>query len=250
MTNSGPVFTQVALSATDAQVKIDKFNLAITKAFGENNYTEAYRLINDIFGRGSDEAAESINALSNSLNLLNATTAATKLSDQGKLVQDLLKLPEQIAKGDFSKYGELVTEFGFDTVNAVLENGTAGLGAFFTEQKTNFTNSINQAIANIRATRTAIGGDLSISEVEQIESLKLMLAYYEQIAGVEQLRAAVLKEVKDTVKETNDLYSLQDKLIKSGMAQDNPFIQMLDKAIDASENSSLTALQDQVEKKE
>jgi hypothetical protein len=32
------------------------------------------------------------------------------------------------------------------------------------------------------------------------------------------------------------------------MAKDNPFIQMLDKAIDASENSSLTALQDQVEK--
>jgi hypothetical protein len=75
-----------------------------------------------------------------------------------------------------------------------------------------------------------------------------MLAYYDQIAGVEQLRAAVLKEVKDTVKETNDLYSLQDKLLKSGMAKDNPFMQMLDKAITVSENSSLTALQEQVEK--
>jgi TP901 family phage tail tape measure protein len=244
----GPVYEQVAISATEAALRVSKFNDAITEAFGKDNYAAAYDLINDIFGKGTPEAAESINLLSNSLRLLNATTAATKLSDQGKLVQDLLKLPEQIAKGDFSKYGELVTEFGFDTVNAVLENGTAGLGAFFTEQKTNFTNSINQAIANIRATRTAIGGNLSVSEVEQIESLKLMLAYYEQIAGVEQLRAAVLKEVKDTVKETNDLYSLQDKLLKSGMAKDNPFIKMLDKAIDASENSSLTALEAQVER--
>jgi TP901 family phage tail tape measure protein len=244
----GPVFEQVAISATEAALRVLKFNDAITQAFGRDDYAEAYKKINEIFGQGSAEAAESINLLSNSLRLLNATTAATNLSDQGKLVQDLLKLPEQIAKGDFSKYGELVTEFGFDAVNAVLENGTAGLGAFFTKQKTDFTNSVNQAIANIRATRTAIGGDLSLSEVEQIAQLELMLIYYEQIAGVEQLRAAVLKEVKDTVKETNDLYSLQDKLLKSGMAKDNPFIQMLDKAIDASENSSLTALQDQVEK--
>jgi TP901 family phage tail tape measure protein len=243
-------FAVISKMFTDTQIteKMEKFNDVITKAFGEDKYAAAYNLINDIFGKGSDAAKESINELSNSLRLLNATTAATNLSDQGKLVQDLLKLPEQIAKGDFSKYGELVTEFGFDAVNAVLENGTAGLGAFFTKQKTDFTNSVYQAINNIRATRTAIGGDLSLSEVEQIEQLKLMLIYYDQIAGVEQLRAAVLKEVKDTVKETNDLYSLQDKLLKSGMAKDNPFIQMLDKAILASENSSLTALEAQVEK--
>jgi TP901 family phage tail tape measure protein len=243
---------------TDTEIaeKMRQFNDVITAVFTEtedfSNFGQAYQKILDIFGN-TPEAIEAINALSNSLSLLNATTAATKLSDQGKLVQDLLKLPEQIAKGDFSKYGELVTEFGFDTVNAVLQNGTAGLDAFFTKQKTDFTNSINEAIANIRATRTAIGeaggeGNLSRSELEQIAQLELMLIYYEQIAGVEQLRAAVLKEVKDTVKETNDLYSLQDKLIKSGMAQDNPFIKMLDKAILASENSSLTALQDQVEK--
>jgi TP901 family phage tail tape measure protein len=243
-------FAVISKMFTDTQIteKMEKFNDVITKAFGEDKYAAAYNLINDIFGKGSDAAKESINELSNSLRLLNATTAATNLSDQGKLVQDLLKLPEQIAKGDFSKYGELVTEFGFDAVNAVLEKGTAGLGAFFTKQKTDFTKSINQAITNIRATRTAIGGDLSLSEVEQIEQLKLMLVYYDQIAGVEQLRAAVLKEVKDTVKETNDLYSLQDKLLKSGMAQNNPFIQMLDKAILASENSSLTALEAQVER--
>ena len=243
-------FAVISKMFTDTQIteKMEDFNDVITKAFGEDNYASAYELINGIFGQGSIEAKESINLLSNSLRLLNATTAATNLSDQGKLVQDLLKLPEQIAKGDFSKYSELVNEFSFEAVNAVLESGTAGLDKFFEEEKKDFTDSINNAIENIQATRAAIGGNLEKPELEQIAQLELMLTYYEQIAGVEQLRAAVLKEVKDTVKETNDLYSLQDKLIKSGMAEDNPFIKMLDKAILVSENSSLTALQEQVEK--
>ena len=251
-------FAVISKMFTDTQIteKMRKFNDVITAAFSEtedfSNFGLAYQKILEIFGN-TPEAIEAINTLSNSLNLLNATTAATSISDQGKLIQDLLKLPEQIAKGDFSKYGELVTEFGFDAVNAVLENGTTNLDTFFANEKQKFEDSINAAIANIRATRVAIGqagglGTLSPAELEQIAQLELMLEYYDQIAGVEQLRVAVLKEVKDIVKETNDLYSLQDKLLKSGMAKDNPFIQMLDKAIDASENSSLTALQDQVEK--
>ena len=245
-----------AFTDREIEQKMLNFNEAIKLAFSDtqnfSNFGLAYQKILEIFGN-TPEAQEAINQLSNSLKLLNATTAASSISDQGKLIQDLLKLPEQIAKGDFSKYGELVTEFGFDAVNAVLENGTTNLDTFFANEKQKFEDSINAAIANIRATRVAIGqagglGTLSPAELEQIAQLELMLEYYDQIAGVEQLRAAVLKEVKDTVKETNDLYSLQDKLIKSGMAQDNPFIQMLDKAILASENSSLSALQDQVEK--
>jgi hypothetical protein len=243
----GPVYEQVAISATEAALRVSKFNDAITQAFGRDDYAEAYKKINEIFGQGSAEAAESINLLSNSLRLLNATTAATNLSDQGKLVQDLLKLPEQIEKGDFSKYGELVTEFGFDAVNSVLENGTANLDEFFAEEKEKFEKSINSAIANIIATRTALGGDLSFSEVEQIEQLELMLTYYEQIAGVEQLRAAVLKEVKDTVKETNDLYSLQEKLLSGGMSANDDFMEMLDKAIELSETNTLARLNEQIE---
>jgi TP901 family phage tail tape measure protein len=226
------------------------YNEALSLAFGEDKYDEAYALINDIFGKGSQEAAIQINALSSALNLLNSTTAATELTDQGKNVQDLLKLPEQIAKGDFSKYSDMVAAFGFDTVDKLLKGGTSSLTDFFKENKEEFEEEINKSIANIEAQFYATneaGKALGDAEKEQIAQLQLMLKYYDQIAGVEQFRAAKVKEVKDLLKETNDLYALQEKLSKGGMSANNPFMMLLDKITSASESEALSKLGTQLQ---
>jgi TP901 family phage tail tape measure protein len=238
---------------SDQQIagKMTEFNNAITAAFSASNYARAYELINTIFGTGSLEAVQTINELSDALNLLNSTTAATRVSDQGKLIENLLKLPEQVAKGDLSNFTELVAEFGFQAVNAVLSGSAPALDAFMATQKTKFETDILDAIKNIRDANRAINYgvlDLSDAEADQIAQLELMLEYYERIAGVELLRKSRLDEVKSIVKETNDLYSLQTKLLEGGMSGSDDFMKMLDKAIEASEEEALAKLGTQLEK--
>jgi TP901 family phage tail tape measure protein len=230
--------------------KLKQYSDALSAAFGKNaDYSGAYNLINNIFGKGSADAAIEINNLSKALNLLNVTTAATSLTEQSKNIQDLLKLPEQIAKGDFSKYSDMVAAFGFETVDKLLKGGTSSLTDFFKTNKEDFEKEINKSIKNIEAQFYAINSSnatLGDAEKEQINQLRLMLNYYDQIAGIEQFRASKVKEIKDTIKETNDLYSLQEKLAKGGMSADNAFMKFLDKAIAVSESNSLTNLGNQL----
>jgi TP901 family phage tail tape measure protein len=244
---SGGYFETYSKDLNEINRLMGLYSDALSAAFDPNDpsYTTAYNLINQIFGTGTEEAIRQINALSNSLGLLNSTTAATAISDQGKNIQDLLKLPEQIAKGDFSKYSDMVAAFGEETVNKLLKGGTASLTDFFAENKKDFEDEINKSIENIKAQFYATneaGTQLGAAQQEQIAQLQLMLSYYDQIAGVEQFRAAKVKEVKDLLKETNDLYALQEKLSKGGMSADNPFMKLLDKLTNASESEALSKL--------
>jgi TP901 family phage tail tape measure protein len=243
----GNAFEDVPLTAEEQSAKLEMYGDAMEKAFNAKTveeYTGAYDDLRKVFG---GDFKEEVVKLSSALGLLNATTAATTLSDQGKNIQSLLKLPEQIAKGDFSNYSDMVAEFGIEAVNSLLQGGATELDSFFTTQKNLFKDNIEKSIANIRATREALGGDLSDGEVEQIAQLELMLDYYDQIAGVEQLRVAKVKEVKDLLKETNDLYALQEKLSKGGMSADNPFMKLLDKLTTASESQALSKLGTQLQ---
>jgi hypothetical protein len=144
----------------------------------------------------------------------------------------------------------MVAAFGFETVDKLLKEGTSSLTDFFKENKEEFEQEINKSIANIEAQFYATneaGKALGNAEKEQIAQLELMLKYYDQIAGVEQFRAAKVKEVKDLLKETNDLYALQEKLSKGGMSENNPFMRLLDKLTSASESQALSKLGTQLQ---
>ena len=247
---TGTEDVDVSLSTEEQEAAFARYGEALNLAFSDQNYDAAYRIINDVFGERTPEAVRQINLLSNSLGLLNSTTAATALTEQSKLVDKLLKLPEDISKGNFDNYAELVEEFGFDVVNGILQGGTASLGGFFEEERSNFIARIQQSIANIRAQREAISGvgaALLDSEQDQVDSLLLMIDYYDRIAGVEQLRIATLKEIKDIVKETNDLYSLQERLLAGGMSGTDSFIGILNELIKISESNALGILKNQLD---
>jgi hypothetical protein len=237
---------------TAVQSMMTEYSEAVALLFS-GEFEEGYADIFTALSRLGDPSlvVSGINEISNALGLLNATTAATSLQDSGKLVDNLLKLPEQIAKGDFSKFTELVAEFGFEQVNAILQGSAPALDAFMATQKTKFETDIIAAIDNIKASNRVLNEgvlDLSDAEADQIAQLELMLEYYERIAGVELLRKSRLDEVKSIVKETNDLYSLQTKLLEGGMSGSDDFMKMLDKAIEASEEEALAKLGTQLEK--
>ena len=190
-------------------------------------------------GRMTAEAASQfITNLSNSIKVLSTGEVAGLLKDQMDLSKKLFTLPEQISKGDFTNFAELVEIYGIEGTRAIFSGNTQVLTQFFDAQNKKVTDQIKESIALIEETSNAkaILGTLTPDQKklydQQIEAYELMLNYYEKLATAEQLRNYRLAKAKDILKEMNDLLSLQEKLLNLGIS--SPFLQILDQMADTS----------------
>ena len=164
-----------------------------------------------------DEIKRIILNVSNMIKTLSTKEVATMLKDQMDLAKKIFDLPNQIAKGDFSQFAELVEEYGLDATKAILSGDAAQLEKFFDAQNQKAIAQIDESIEKIHATAKALGRTLTDTEKQQIAALDLMRTYYSDIATEEQLRNFRLNEAKNTLKQMNDILALQQKLIDLGL---------------------------------
>jgi hypothetical protein len=162
------------------------------------------------------KANELILELSNSINTISFEDAGKKLKDQMDDVKKIFDLAGQMAKGDFSKFSEMVAEYGLEDVKKFLSKDIDDVLDVITEANQEAIVSINERIAVIEgtaATRGTTGTPLTDIEKEEIAALEILLQYYEEIAVEEALRNFRLNEAKELLKQSTDLLSLQQKLM-------------------------------------
>jgi TP901 family phage tail tape measure protein len=227
-------------------------NLFSNTASGvESGFTQLNSMLGALYSSGRmtlQQASEFIIELSNSIKTLSTDQVASLLKDQMELSKKLFTLPEQIAKGDFTNFAELVEVYGIEGTRAIFSGNTEVLTSFFNEQNKKVTDQIEESIALIRKTaevRENFGGSaLTRVEQQQIEALQLMLDYYETLATAEQLRNYRLGEAKDILKEMNDLLSLQEKLLNLGISA--PFLETIEQMVDSYYTSGIGFLTTQL----
>lgn len=169
-------------------------------------------------GRVSAEQADQlILEISNSIKTLSSEAVATLLKDQMDLSKKLFTIPEQISKGDFKNFTELIEKYGVEATKAIFSGGTDTLRQFFDAQNAEAIAQINESIALIERTAQSLGRDPTPIELQQIEALRLMRSFYEDLATEEQLRNFRLNEAKNILKDMNSLLSLQEKLVNLGI---------------------------------
>ena len=185
-------------------------------------------------GFSEEEYASFINQFSQQIRTLNATQSADLIKSQRQTQEDLFKLREDMLKGDFTKYQDLVAQYGLDAVNDLLnggDNSDEAIATFFARQREQTISGLNASIQNIRSTASALGRDLTATEEQEISVLLQMIQYYDTIAAHEQLRNYRLKQTQDALKQVNDLIKMQETLLSLGGAEDNPTIAFLDQMI-------------------
>jgi TP901 family phage tail tape measure protein len=197
-----------------------------------------------------EEANRFVIELSNNIQALSTDQVASLLKDQMELSKKLFTLPEQIAKGDFTNFAELVEIYGIEGTRAIFSGNTKVLTQFFDAQNKKVTDQIKESIALIEETTKSrkIFGTLTPEQIKanerQLEALGLMLQYYETLATAEQLRNYRLAEAKDILKEMNDLLSLQEKLLNLGI--NAPFLQTIEEMVNSYYTSGIGFLTTQL----
>jgi TP901 family phage tail tape measure protein len=198
-----------------------------------------------------EQASQFVVELSNSIKTLSTDQVASLLKDQMELSKKLFTLPEQISKGDFTSFAELVEVYGIEGTRAIFSGNTEVLTQFFDAQNKKVTDQIKESIALIEETSKskALFGTLTPEQKkfydQQIEAHELMLEYYETLATAEQLRNYRLGKAKDILKEMNDLLSLQEKLLNIGI--NAPFLQTIEEMVNSYYTSGIGFLTTQLE---
>jgi TP901 family phage tail tape measure protein len=158
-------------------------------------------------------ADELILELSNSIQTVSFEDTGKKLKEQMDDVKKIFNLAGEMAKGDFSKFSEMVGKYGLEGVKKFLSKDIEEVKKLIEKENKEAIISINERIAVIQGTATSLRRNLTDIEREEIEALGIILQYYEQIAIEEALRNFRLNEAKELLKQSTDLLSLQQKLM-------------------------------------
>jgi TP901 family phage tail tape measure protein len=158
-------------------------------------------------------ADELILLLSNSINTISFEDAGKKLKDQMDDVKKIFNLAGEMAKGDFSKFSEMVGKYGLENVKKFLSKDIDDIIDVIKEANQEAIIDIKERIAVIEGNADTLGRDTTDIEKEEIAALEILLQYYEQIAVEEALRNFRLNEAKELLKQSTDLLSLQQKLM-------------------------------------
>lgn len=211
---------------------------------GFTNFRETLKNL----GYTPEEIQEAVNELAKVVQTLSVEQVGAMITAQGKLTKDAMDLSAQIAKGDFSKFGEIVGEYGIEAAMNILNGSEAGIREVMDQNREETMSQINASIAEIYAAEGVTSfEELSAAGQEQVASLELMIEYYDDIVGYEMLREFRMKQVTNYMKEMNDLLKLQDSLLNLGMAEDNPFINTLNGIIDSASRLAEAKIDKQLE---
>jgi hypothetical protein len=170
------------------------------------------------------------------------------MKSQSDLTKNAMGLSEQIAKGDFSNFGEIVTEYGLEAATDILNGSEAGIRAVMEKNARETRAEIAASIALIYEREGVTDfANLSDAAKEQVTSLELMSSYYEDIVGFETLREFRMKQVTGYMKEMNDLMKLQQSLLDLGAAEDSPFVNTLNEMVNSLDRLARIKIDKQLE---
>lgn len=185
-------------------------------------------------GYTEEEIQKRVEELAQVVQTMSVEQVGTMIKAQGEMTKKAMDLSAQVAKGDFSNFGEIVAEYGLEAATNILNGSEAGIRAVMEKNREKTQGEIAASIAEIYAVEGVDTFDeLSDAAKEQVRSLELMAEYYDDIVGFEMLREFRMKQVAGYMKEMNDLLKLQQSLMDLGMAVDNPFIQTLDGMVES-----------------
>jgi TP901 family phage tail tape measure protein len=201
--------------------------------------------------------AEIENLLREQLGIKDVGTIVSDLSAINNSLKGLFDLPAQLAKGDFSNFAELVTEFGFEAARGIAlgtgllsnaaDQSLKNVQKIVDAQVDAASKDINDSINFIIEAAKDDGRELSEAELIEIETLELMLAYQEQIIGYELIRTYRLEASNKALEYMNNLYSLQNNLLALGIDYSNAFVQNLENLQEIYSNIAQTNLTQQLE---
>jgi hypothetical protein len=170
------------------------------------------------------------------------------IQSQSELTKKAMDLSSKISKGDFSDFGEVVSEYGIEAATNILNGSEAGIRSVMEKNRQKTMGEIASSIAEIYAVEGVSSfSELSKAAQEQVKSLELMRDYYDDIVGFEMLREFRMKQITGYMKEMNDLLKLQESLMNLGMAGDSPFIETLDLMVDSLDRLARTKIDKQLE---
>jgi TP901 family phage tail tape measure protein len=200
----------------------------ITTGFA-NFRTELQKL-----GYTPKQIEEKVKELSNIIKTLSVEQVGALIKSQAQMTKNAMSLSEDIGKGDFSNFGEIVSEYGLDAAKDILNGSEAGIRSVMEKNAEKTQGEIAASIAKIYATEGVTDfANLSDAAKEQVTSLELMATYYEDIVGFEMLREFRMKQISGYMKEMTDLMKLQQSLLDLGAAADSPFVNTLDQMVDS-----------------
>lgn len=231
----------------------ENLETAITEATsgGAANITSGFANFRETLkdlGYTPEQIQAAVNELAQVVQTLSVEQVGAMITAQGILTKNAMDLSTQIAKGDFSKFGEIVGEYGIEAAMDILNGSEAGIREVMDQNREETMSQINASIAEIYAAEGVTAfEDLSAAGQEQVSALLLMIEYYDDIVGYETLREFRMKQVTGYMKEMNDLLKLQESLLNLGMAEDNPFINTLNGIIDSASRLAEAKIDKQLE---
>jgi TP901 family phage tail tape measure protein len=218
---------------------------------GAENITQGFASFREnlaALGYTPEEIEAEVRKLGEIIKTLSVEQVGAMITTQGQMTKKAMDLASQIAKGDFSNFGEIVAEYGLDGAMAILNGSEAGIRAVIEKNKEETLGEIASSIAEIYALEGVDSFDeLSEAAQEQVRALELMADYYDDIVGYELLREFRMKKITGYMKQMNDLLKLQESLMNLGMAGDSPFIQTLNGMVESLDNLARVRINKQLE---
>jgi|694.fasta_scaffold15834_5 TP901 family phage tail tape measure protein len=226
-------------------------SIALAASGGAENITAGFTSFREnlaAMGYTPEQIKEAVNELAGVIKTLSIEQVGALMKSQSDLTKNAMGLSEQIAKGDFSNFGEIVTEYGLEAATDILNGSEAGIRAVMEKNARETRAEIAASIALIYEREGVTDfANLSDAAKEQVTSLELMSSYYEDIVGFETLREFRMKQVTGYMKEMNDLMKLQQSLLDLGAAEDSPFVNTLNEMVDSLDRLARIKIDKQLE---
>jgi hypothetical protein len=226
-------------------------SIALAASGGAENITAGFTSFREnlaAMGYTPEQIKEAVNELAGVIKTLSIEQVGALMKSQSDLTKNAMGLSEQIAKGDFSNFGEIVTEYGLEAATDILNGSEAGIRAVMEKNARETRAEIAASIALIYQREGVTDfANLSDAAKEQVTSLELMSSYYEDIVGFETLREFRMKQVTGYMKEMNDLMKLQQSLLDLGAAEDSPFVNTLNEMVDSLDRLARIKIDKQLE---
>jgi TP901 family phage tail tape measure protein len=225
-------------------------SIALAASGGAENITAGFTSFREnlaALGYTPEQIEEAVKELAGIIKTLSVEQVGALMKSQSDLTKNAMGLSEQIAKGDFSNFGEIVAEYGLEAATNILNGSEAGIREIMETNAEETRAQIASSIAEIYGEEGVIDfANLSDAAKEQVKALEIMSNYYEDIVGFEMLREFRMKQVTGYMKEMNDLMKLQQSLLDLGAAEDSPFVNTLNEMVDSLDRLSRIRIDQQL----
>lgn len=201
---------------------INAFSTAVDKTDITGGFESARRYMIDTLkiDPTSDEGKTMIASLYDYLDISNSSEIATLMSQNQKTVSKLFGIDKKILEGNFEDLAELGAEFGVESIKNYLAGDAAAFNDILNDQRDEQIQNIDDSIERLLASVSNDETQLSDALKNELETLRLMKVYYEDIVGLEQQREAALSNIEDLNKKVTDLQKIQTNLSNLGFFSD------------------------------